>query len=72
MKPVRLASALLIGLALMGNGCSSLSPSAEYYPPPQRETNLAPPNQDAAPGICFGWAVLYWALYFSGELLAGR
>jgi hypothetical protein len=69
MKSATLTTTLLLGLALMSNGCASLVP-----PTPQQEVNheqlaenVADRNTDED---CFGWTLLYWTLYCAGESLA--
>lgn len=63
MKPVAI---LLIGLALLGNGCASVSPSASRYPALERENRyVACENSNDAM-----WALLYSVLYCGGEALA--
>jgi len=75
MKPARLTTVLLIGLALMSNGCASVSPSSEYYPTPQQEMDqeqftktVADENADED----FFLGMLYWAFYFGGSFLSNR
>lgn len=73
MKSARLTTALLIGVALMSNGCASVSPSNEYYPTPQQEMDqeqftktVADENADED----FVLAILYWAFYFGGSIIS--
>jgi len=72
MKAVRLTTALLIGLALMSNGCASLSPSAANSPTWQQEMKQEQPNKDVAQENYLGWNLLYWSLYFGGQTLASK
>ena len=69
MKPT---TALLIGLALISNGCASLSPSAANSPTWQQEMKQDQPDKDAAQENYLGWDILYWALYFGGQTLANK
>jgi hypothetical protein len=71
MKPVRLTTALLIGLALMSNGCDSLSPSAANSPTWQQEMKQEQPNKNVAQGN-YDYELLYWILYFGGQSLANK
>jgi hypothetical protein len=73
MKSARPTTAFLIGLALMSNGCASVSPSSEYYPTPQQEMDqeqftktVADENADED----FFLAILYWAFYFGGSFIS--
>lgn len=71
MKFVRPTFALVIWLALMSNGCGSLSPSAAYYPTWQQE-NQESVAKAAAPKNDTGWDLVWLAFYIGGEILASR
>ena len=66
--------ALMIGLALMSNGCASLSPSASNRPTWQQEMKQEQSKTDAAEENCTGWdflsTLLYWGGYVGGSMLA--
>jgi hypothetical protein len=75
VKYARLTTALLIGLALMSNGCASLPQSAEYYQAPQQEMDqeqftktVADENADED----FFLAIADWAFYFGGSILSNK
>jgi len=69
MKCMKHMAILLIGLALLGNGCASVSPSASRWPALERENRYVACD-DANDGADAAWAFLYWALYCGGEALA--
>jgi hypothetical protein len=60
---------LLIGLALTGGGCASLSPSAAQAPRWEHDQDAA---RDAGSGNDWLVYVAYWATYYAGELLTCR
>jgi hypothetical protein len=78
MKSATLTIVILFGLAFLGSGCATLSPSAESYlkPSPQdeldREQSVKTAYNRNAGGNYFGWEILYWTLYETGEFLANR
>ena len=73
VKSARLTTALLIGLALMSNGCASVSPSSEYYQAPQQETDqeqFTKTVADENAGEDFLLTLLYWAAYIGGSIIS--
>jgi PBP1b-binding outer membrane lipoprotein LpoB len=77
MKLKKQTMALLFFLALLGNGCSSLKPTASSYfnPSPADEMSQA----QSAPFVGGentdddgSWDLLYWALYFTWQFFAYR
>jgi hypothetical protein len=73
MKPARLTTVLLIGLALMSNSCASVSPSAENYQTPQQEMDQEQFTKTAADENAdedFLLTLLYWAAYIGGSIIS--
>jgi hypothetical protein len=68
MKSAILTNALLIGLALMSNGCALVAPPTAQQEIDHTES-VASGNTD---GDGLGWALLYEALQDSGQALADR
>lgn len=64
MKSATLTTILLLGLALMSNGCASFTP-----PTPPRTENVADGNTDED---WVGWPILYWTLYGLGQALVNK
>jgi hypothetical protein len=76
MKFARLITVLLIGLALMSSGCSSLIPPNAEYPTAEqewRQEQLAKNTADSNTGEpSYGWQLLYDALLIGGQSLANK
>jgi hypothetical protein len=69
MQFVRLTNVLLIGLALMNNGCSSLTPLAANFPPAPPEDSQQQINTD---GDNLGLELLYGILCWGCSALANK
>jgi hypothetical protein len=71
---VKPAMVLLVALALLGNGCTSLSPSAASKPNLEQEaqdSHKRPRTQgDEVMDEILYYA--YWPLYFCGQFFSGK
>jgi hypothetical protein len=69
--PQKLVLVLMVGLALMGGGCASLSPSASNEPTWQEDMGMSHPNDKAAPD---NWLLdlIGVGLEFGGASLAAQ
>ncbi|MDR3456847.1 MAG: hypothetical protein P4N60_05335 [Verrucomicrobiae bacterium] len=66
---MKLTTILLIGLALLGGGCASLTPSAAQAPQWEHDQDT---TRDAGPVNDWLVYVAYWATYCAGEVLTCR
>jgi hypothetical protein len=66
---MKFTAIILIGLALLGGGCATSSPTASKESPRLHELDTA---QDAGAESGPLWSVIYWVAYYGGQALASR